>query len=75
MKRVLLAAANSLSSCVTVLCTLDYFPVSLLSDVPSDAGGETAMPLAYAIDATRQPIAHLSACANRQGISVVPEKV
>ena len=50
-------------------------PPHHVSDVEPDGGGETALPMAVAIDAARQPIAHLSACANRQGISVVPEKV
>jgi hypothetical protein len=46
-----------------------------LSDVESDAGGETALPLADALDSEAQSTQTMSDCANRMGIAVRPRKV
>ena len=46
------------------------------SEVEPDAGGETALPLATALDEDLQSIdSGYSECASRQGISVRPRKV
>lgn len=45
------------------------------ADVEPDSGGETALPLADAIDEDLQSTKGMSACASRQGISVLPRKV
>lgn len=39
-----------------------------------EGGGETALPLADAIDWEKQSTEGMSACANRMGIAVVPRK-
>jgi hypothetical protein len=46
-----------------------------LSDVEPDAGGETALPLADALDPEWQSTESMSDCANRMGIAVRPRKV
>ena len=48
------------------------FPLPPYAEV--EEGGETAIPLAVAIDPAVQKIDHLSPCASRMGLSVKPKK-
>lgn len=45
-----------------------------LAEVPPDAGGETALPLAEPLAGAVAPGSGLSACASKMGIAVRPEK-
>ena len=50
-------------------------PPSLCTDVVPNSGGETALPLAEALNERLQSIKGMSQCASNMGVSVVPNKV